>query len=67
MHLEKVLLKLKDNKFYGNGEKSEFAQGQMDFLRHVMTGHGITPDMKKVKAIKEWVQPKTQKGLRSFL
>ena len=44
-----------------------FAQGQMDFLGHVMIGLGITPDMRKVKAIRDWIQPKTQKGLRSFL
>lgn len=66
-HLEAVLKKLRDNKLYANGEKSEFAQLEIEFLGHVVTGDGIKPDMKKVKAIQEWKRPSTQKGLRSFL
>ena len=66
-HLEVVLKKLRDNKLYANGEKSEFAELEIEFLGHVLTGDGIKPDAKKVKAIQEWKQPHTQKGLRSFL
>jgi hypothetical protein len=36
-------------------------------LGHVLNGEGIQPDSKKIKAIKEWEVPKTQKGVRSFL
>ena len=66
-HLEAVLRKLRDNELYANGEKSEFGQLEMGFLGHVVAGDGIKPDMRKVKAIEEWKQPTTQKGLRSFL
>ena len=66
-HLEVVLKRLRDNKLYANGEKSEFAKEEIEFLGHVVTGDGIKPDMKKVKAIQEWKRPSTQKGLRSFL
>ena len=66
-HLEAVLGRLKDNKLYANGEKSDFAHEEIEFLGHVVTRDGIKPDMKKVKAIQEWKRPSTQKGLRSFL
>ena len=66
-YLEVVLKKLKDNKLYANGEKSDFARQNIEFLGHVVTRDGIKPDMKKVKAIQEWKRPSTQKKLRSFL
>ena len=66
-HLEAVLGRLRDNKLYANGEKSDFAHEEIEFLGHVVTRDGIKPDMKKVKAIQEWKRPSTQKGLRSFL
>jgi clan AA aspartic protease (TIGR02281 family) len=52
-HLEAVLKKLRNNRLYANGEKSVFAQLEIEFLGHVVTGDGIKPDMKKVKAIQE--------------
>ena len=46
-YLEVVLRKLKDNKLYANGEKSNFAHNEIEFLGHVMTKDGIKPNMKK--------------------
>ena len=66
-HLEVVLGRLRDNKLYANEEKSDFAHQEIEFLGHVVTRDGIKSDMKKVKAIQEWKQSSTQKGLRSFL
>jgi hypothetical protein len=66
-HLEVVLKKLRDNKLYANLEKNEFELVEIEFLGHVLNGEGIQPDSKKIKAIKEWEVPKTQKGVRSFL
>jgi hypothetical protein len=66
-HLEIVLKKLRDNKLYANLEKNEFELVEIEFLGHVLNGEGIQPDSKKIKAIKEWEVPKTQKGVRSFL
>ena len=53
-HLKAVLKKLKDNKLYANGNKSDFAQQKIEFLGHVITNDGIRPDMKKVKTIEEY-------------
>ena len=66
-HLEAMLGRLRDNKLYANREKSDFVHQEIEFLGHVVTKDGIKPNMKKVKAIQEWKQPSTQKGLRSFL
>jgi type IV secretory pathway VirB4 component len=66
-HLEIVLRKLRDNKLYANLEKSEFELVEIEFLGHVLSAQGIQPDSRKIKAIKEWEVPKTQKGVRSFL
>ena len=61
-----MLGRLRDNKLYANGEKSDFSHQEIEFLSQVVTRDGIKPDMKKVKAIQEWKWPSTQKGLRSF-
>jgi hypothetical protein len=57
--LEIVLKKLRDNKLYANLEKSEFELVEIEFFEHVLNGQGIQPDLKKIKAIKEWEVPKT--------
>ena len=61
-----MLGRLRDNKLYANGEKSEVAQQEIEFLGHVVTRDGIRLDMKKVKPIQEKKQPSIQKKLRSF-
>jgi hypothetical protein len=65
--LEIVLKKLRDNKLYANLEKSEFELVEIEFLGHVLSAQGIQPDSKKIKAIRDWEVPNTQKGVRSFL
>ena len=65
-YLEAVLGRLRDNKLYANGEKSDFAHQEIEFLGHVVTRDGIKLEMKKVKAIQEWKRLSIQKGLRSF-
>ena len=66
-HLEKVLGKLREHKLYANAEKSEFALQEIEFLGQICNREGIRAIAKKLKAIKEWKVPLTQKGVRSFL
>ena len=66
-HLGIVLKKLRENKLYANEAKSEFALQEIEFLGHVGNEEGIKPDARKLKAIQEWQEPQTQKGVRSFL
>jgi hypothetical protein len=65
--LKRVLEKLRENKLYVNAEKNEFALSKLEFLGHVLGGHRIRPDPKKIQAIREWEAPRTQKMVRSFL
>jgi len=38
LYFEVVLQKLRDNKLYVNGEKSEFDLMEIEFLGHILTG-----------------------------
>ena len=40
---------------------------EVSFLRHVVSGEGISVDPKKVEAIIKWEQPKNVAEVRSFL
>ena len=44
-----------------------FHEQEVDYLGHVVGINGVKPDPAKIKAIKEWKQPKNVKELRSFL
>ena len=47
--------------------KCLFFQQEVDYLGHIVGINGVKPDPAKIKAIKEWKQPKNVKELRSFL
>ena len=67
MHVKKVLEILREHKLYAKMTKCSFFQQEMDYLGHVVGINGVKPDLAKIKAIKEWKQPKNVKELRSFL
>ena len=50
-----------------NKEKCEFNKTQITFFGVVFSKNGISPDPKKVQAIKEAAKPANQSELRSFL
>jgi len=39
----------------------------MEYLRHIITIHGVSTDPKKVSVMKDWPSPTTIKELRGFL
>jgi hypothetical protein len=49
-HLKYVLNKLWHNKLFANKVKSEFAQEEMDFLRHILSREGWSPTLKNYKS-----------------
>jgi hypothetical protein len=53
-HLEYVLSKFQQNKFFANRAKNEFAQEEMDFLRHILSREGVKPNLKMLQAIRDW-------------
>ena len=66
-NLEAVFEKLKDYGLTISPEKCHFFKPEVVYLGHKMTSNGIMPDPAKVKAIKDFVEPKTLKDMRAFL
>jgi hypothetical protein len=62
-HLEFVLQKFEENKLYTNRVKNEFANLEMDFLKHVLSWEGVRVDLKMIESIKEWQSPMLAKGV----
>ncbi|XP_061370669.1 uncharacterized protein LOC133313296 [Gastrolobium bilobum] len=66
-HLRLVLVCLRENQLYAKMTKCAFAQGEVEYLSHVVSASGVRPDGGKIQAILEWKTPKTIKQLRGFL
>jgi hypothetical protein len=66
-HLELVLQKLREYKFYIRLSKCEFGKRALEFLGHHLSGEGIKPSPSKVKVIAEWQRPQNLNELRVFL
>ena len=58
--LERAGLKIKRSKCL-------FAQEQVNYLGHVVSAAGVSPDKKKIKAIKQFPTPKNADQVRSFI
>ncbi|MFG1569956.1 hypothetical protein ACDT16_13810 [Staphylococcus aureus] len=64
-HLRTVLQTLRDNQLYAKRSKCEFWLNSVSFLGHIISGHGIAVDPKKVEAIVDWKQPTSVGEIRS--
>uniref|UniRef100_A0A2N9F8T6 Reverse transcriptase domain-containing protein n=1 Tax=Fagus sylvatica TaxID=28930 RepID=A0A2N9F8T6_FAGSY len=65
-HLRYVFDVLKCEKLYANFKKCNFCMEKVVFLGYVVTTTSIEVDEEKVKAIKEWLTPKSITEVRSF-
>jgi len=59
IHLERALKVLLNNQFVLKFSKCFFAQQQVEYLGHVISGQGVTPVASKVQAIHQWPVLKT--------
>ena len=50
-----------------NSEKIQFKQSQVSFYGHIWSKHGISPDPKKIQALKQMEFPPDKETMRSFL
>ena len=62
-----VLRRLEENDLFVKPKKWTFHITEVDFLSMIVGCDRIKMDQEKVKAILEWPEPKTVKGVRSFL
>ena len=66
-HLEQVLETLKNNQLYLKKSKCSFAQGQVEYLGHVISGRGVATASDKIEAMLKWPVPKNVTDVRAFL
>ena len=59
--------KCKSNNLTPNLEKIQFKQTQVSFYGHCLSKHGISPDPKKIQALKHMEFPPDKETMRSFL
>jgi len=65
-HLEIVLSRLAQNKFYAKLSKCHFNLPEVEFLGHFVGRNGVRVDPRKVKIVQDWPVPTNQTELRSF-
>ena len=65
--MEEVFRRLCDANVELNLEKCSFIKQRLEYLGHVVTPEGISPNPDKVRVIQEFSTPKKLKELRSFL
>lgn len=56
-HLRQVLDKLREHKLYMKLSKCSFAQLQLDYLGHIISGEGVATDPSKTAAMVQWPVP----------
>ena len=66
-HLKQVLDRLRAHQLYLKISKCSFAQLQLDYLGHIISGAGVSTDPTKIAAMVSWPVPKSVTELRGFL
>ena len=63
-HLRMVLQVLREKQLYGKLSKCAFWLESVDFLGHIVSGQGISVDLRKVEAVDKWSTPKSVTEVR---
>ena len=66
-HLRIVLQTLHNHQLKAKMSKCTFAQPQVEYLGHIISGDGVATDPEKIKAIVDWTTPENIRKLREFL
>ena len=66
-HMRTVFTVLREHSLVLKRSKCLFAQCNVAYLGHVITGAGVARDESKIEAVKAWPVPKTIRALRGFL
>lgn len=65
--LREIFQRLREHNLKLQPDKCEFLRPEINFLGHIITSEGVKPDEGKVKAVKEFPQPRTTRELKGFL
>jgi hypothetical protein len=66
-HVDKVLQLLKEQQLYAKPSKCFFGLKEVEYLGHIVSHEGVKVDPNNIKAMMDWLIPKTLKNLRGFL
>ena len=66
-HVREVLKRLREYKLTAKPTKCQFGMHECVYLGHVVGNGQVKPDPEKLSAVKNYLVPKTKKGVRSFL
>jgi hypothetical protein len=66
-HVERVLQLLEEQQLYAKPSKCAFGVREVEYFDHIVSHEGVKVDPNKIKAMREWLIPKTVKKLRGFL
>ncbi|GJU89085.1 ty3-gypsy retrotransposon protein [Tanacetum coccineum] len=66
-HLHCVFQCLQDNHFYVKESKCVFGATTLEYLGHIISGHDVEMDPKKISAVVDWPIPTNQRQVRGFL
>lgn len=65
--LKAVLSALRDNQLFVKKSKCSFAAQSVSYLGHAISETGVAMDTDKIKAVADWPQPCSARGLMGFL
>jgi hypothetical protein len=65
--LQQVFQILRDNRFYIKLSKCAFAQTEVEYLGHNISGRGVATEASKIVVVEKWPEPTNLKELRGFL
>ena len=66
-HQEEVFRRLREANVKLNPKKCNFVKQKVEYLGHVVTSDGISPNLDKVRVVQEFPTPSNLKELRNFL
>jgi hypothetical protein len=66
-HVKEVLRRLLEKKLYAKLSKCLFHTESVEFLGFILSSQGISMAPDKVKAVQDWLPPKSEKALMCFL
>nr|GMD87017.1 putative mitochondrial protein [Ipomoea batatas] len=66
-HLRDVLVIMRQHQLLAKITKCFFAQKQVEYLGHIISGEGLQTDPAKLEVVVAWPKPLSVKALRGFL
>ena len=66
-HVRQTLDILRKHQLYAKVLKCTFFQHKVEYLGHVVSAEGLSPDLAKVQAVRDWKVPESIIDIHSFL